>query len=288
MSRLIYPGSNKIEGPWLLDKDNLQKFESMINEIVSVFCADSGKKYKAEYILTFSDGRSIIEQSLLNFDINNDIKNALPQRLVVKIYCGNSSIYCTELNFNLNSRMLQAFDYSIRDTVHEESKLIIINKIEDWIVENKPSKILIYWNRVYSFIPYLCVSFITASLVLFAKLTSTTQLYQESLAPQIQGILEHGVDESNFTDALELFLIKEYSYVPSSFQAKSDPRGYFLIIVVCILITIIGFCCPKANISIGAGRKKVKFWRAYVRVITVSIPTLILIPLLVNFISSFL
>ena len=74
MSRLIYPGSRKIEGPWLLDKDSLQKFETMINELVSEFCHDSGEEYKPEYTITFSDGKRIIEQSLLNFDINNDIE----------------------------------------------------------------------------------------------------------------------------------------------------------------------------------------------------------------------
>lgn len=287
MSRLIYPGSRKIEGPWLLDKDNLQSFETMINEITSEFSHDSGEEYKSEYTITFSDGKSIIEQSLLAFDINNDIKTALPQKLVVKIYSASHSIYCTELTFDLNNRILQYFDYSIRNTVHEESKLIIINKIEDWIEENKPSKFLTWWNKNYVLLPALCIGVIFITLLVFSSLRSPAQLYQESLTPQIQNILEHGVDESNFTTALELFLIKEYSYVPSSFQSKGVPTGYFVVIIVCILIAIIGSQCPKANISIGAGRKKVKFWKAYVKIITVSIPTLILLPLLVNFLSSF-
>ena len=287
MSRLIYPGSRKIEGPWLLDKDSLQKFETMINEIVSEFCHDSGEEYKPEYTITFSDGKRIIEQSLLNFDINNDIKTALPQKLIVKIYSKIHDIFCTELTFNLGDRMFQSFDYSIRNTVHEEVKLIITNKIEDWVEENKPKKFLMWWNKNFVFFPVLCVSVILITLLLFSSSSSTSQLYQDSLLPQVQDILEHGIDENNLTTALELLLIKEYSYTPPSFQSNADPTIYLLIIIVCILVAIVGACCPKANIAIGAGRKKVQFWKTYIRIMTVSVPTLILLPLLINFISSF-
>jgi len=284
MSRLIYPGSRKVEGPWLLDKVNLQTFENMVNEIVIEFCNGSEKEYKAEYILTFSDGKSIVEQSLLNFDKNYDIRTALPQNLIVKIYNGNDAIYCTELNFKLNDRMLQAFDYNIRGITQEESKLIIINKIEDWIEENQPSKFLRWWNRHYSIFPFFFIGFFL-SIIIFQN--SDSQLYQNSLTPQIQNILEHGVDESNYTTALELLLIKEYSYVSPSFQSKGDTTVDLLIILICLIIAVVGFYCPKSNISIGSGRKKVKFWKTYERFITISIPTLIILPLLVNFISSF-
>ena len=47
--------------------------------------------------------------------------------------------------------MFQSFDYSIRNTVHEEVKLIITNKIEDWVEENKPKKFLMWWNKNFVF-----------------------------------------------------------------------------------------------------------------------------------------
>lgn len=288
MSRLIYPGSRKVEGPWLLDKTNLQTFEKMVNAIVTEFCNDSGEEYRAEYTITFSDGKNIVEHSLLNFDNNHDIRNALPCKLLVKIYSGNSSIYCTELTFELNHRMFQSFDYNIRNITKEESKLIIINKIEDWIEENQPSKFMKWWNKYYSIFPFFFFGGFFSILFTYTSRTSASQLYQNSLRPQIQIILEHGVDESNYMNALELLLTKEYSYVPSSFEVTSNnPKIYLLLILICLVISIIGFLCPKANIAIGAGRKKVKFGKSYERFITISIPTLILLPLLEKFISSF-
>ena len=287
MSRLIYPGSRKVEGPWLLDKTNLQTFERMVNAIVAEFCNDSEKEYKAEYTITFSDGKSIVEHSLLNFDSNHDIRNALPRKLLVKIYSGNSSIYCSELTFELNHRMSQSFDYNIRNITQKQTKLIIINKIEDWIEENQPSKFLKWWNRYYSIFPFFFIGGFFSILSIFMSRTSASQLYQNSLSPQIQSILEHGVDESNYMNALELLLTKEYSYVPPSFETKSNPTIYLLLILIFLIIAIVGFHCPKSNIAIGAGRKKVKFWKSYERFITISIPTLILLPLLENFISSF-
>lgn len=287
MSRLIYPGSRKIDGPWLLDKTNLETFEKMVNEIVVEFCNDSKKQYKAEYIITFSDGKSIIEHSLSNFNSNHDIRNALPHILLVKIYSENNSIYCTELTFKLNHRMSQSFDYNIRNTTQEESKLIIINKIEDWIEENQPSKILRWWNKYYNSFPFFSLGGFCLILCIAMSFNSASQLYQNSLTPQIQNILEHGVDENNYMDALELLLTKEYSYVPSSFEAKNNSTIYILLFFTFLIIAIIGVVCPKSNIAIGAGRGKVKFWKSYIYVITFLIPTLIVVPLLVNFISSF-
>lgn len=195
MSRLIYPGSRKVEGPWLLDKTSLQTFEKMVNAIVAEFCNDSEKEYKAEYTITFSDG--------------------------------------------------------------------------------------------YSIFPFFFIGGFFSILSIFISRTSASQLYQNSLSPQIQSILEHGVDESNYMNALELLLTKECSYIPPSFEAKSNPTIYLLLILIFLIIAIVGFHCPKSNIAIGAGRKKVKFWKSYERFITISIPTLILLPLLENFISSF-
>ena len=63
-------------------------------------------------------------------------------------------------------------------------------------------------------------------------------------------------------NALELLLAKEYSYVPSSFEAKSNPTIYLLLFCIFLIIAIVGINCPKSNIAVGAGRKKVKFWKS--------------------------
>lgn len=289
MSKIAYPGSREIEGPWLLDKESLQKFETMINDIVKVFCDSSGEEYKPEYAIIFVDGKSIVEQSLLDFDINNEIKTSIPQKLVVSIFANRfiGRLHCTELTFKLNQRGFQSFEYNIRGIEDEKSKLMIINRIEEWIEENQPSRFLKIWDKVHVLLPVLCFIAIYIVLYLFAVHNNADNLYQNSLLPQLQSILEHGIDESNFTTALELLLIKEYSYVPSSFEAKTDPRVVTYPILIFSIIGIAGFCCPKANIAVGAGKKRVKWWKRYEQFITVTIPTVIILPVLVNYISSF-
>jgi len=289
MSKLAYPGSREIEGPWLLDKESLHKFETMVNDIVKVFCDSSGEEYKTEYTIVFSDRKSIVEQSLRDFDINNEIKNSVPQKLVVSIFTDRftSRLYCTELTFKLNQRSFQSFEYNIRGIEDEKSKLMIINRIEEWVEENQPSRFLKIWNAVHVLLPILCFIAIYIVLYAFSAYNDTDKLYQNSLLPQMQSILEQGIDESNFTTALELLLIKEYSYVPPSFEAKTDPRVAICPISIFLIIGVVGFCCPKANIAIGAGKKRVKYWKRYERLITVTIPTVIILPVLVNYISSF-
>ena len=127
MSKYIYPGSNEVKGPWLLDKNSLQKFEVMINEITGEISADTEEDYKVRYALSFTDGKSIVDSTLSNIDINNDIKQLCPQILSVKIYSGTYSIYCTELIFDFK-KSFPSFKYDIRDTNNEETKLRITNK----------------------------------------------------------------------------------------------------------------------------------------------------------------
>lgn len=289
MSKLAYPGSREIDGPWLLDKESLQKFESLVSDIVKVFCDSSGKAYKPEYTIVFSNRKSIVEQSLRDFDIKNEIKNFVPQKLVVSIFTDGfaSRLYCTELTFKLNRRSSQSFEYNIRGVEDEQLKLVIINKIEEWIEENQPSRFLKTWDAVHMLFPYLCFIAIYIVVCVFLANNDTDKLYQESLLPQLQSVLEQGIDESNFTTALELLLIKEYSYVPASFETKIDPRGLICPISIVLIIGVVGFCCPKANIAIGAGKNRVKYWKRYERLITVTIPTMIILPMLINLISSF-
>lgn len=285
MSKYIYPGSNEVKGPWLLDKDSLQSFEDMINEITGELSTDTEEDYKVRYELSFTDGKSIVDSTLSDIDINNDIKQLCPQILTVKIYSGTYSIYCTELVFDFK-KSFPSFRYDIRDTNSEETKLRITNKIEDWIEDNKPSKFLSIWKNLSSY--FLCYGLLIIGLFLsiFSFRNSSLSAYQHSLSTQVEAVLETGINENNYMEALELLLAKEYNYVPSTFHNEINLFGYIIAIFIIIFICTIGYFSPKPNIALGAGRKKVKFWKSYIKIITVSIPTLILLPLLINFIYS--
>lgn len=285
MSKYIYPGSNEVDGPWLLDKDSLQKFENMINEITGELSVDAEEDYKIRYELSFTDGKSIIESSLSDIDINNDIKQLCPQRLTVNIYSDTHPIYCTELIFDFK-KSFPTFKYDIRNTNSEETKLRVTNKIEDWIENNKPSKFLSVWSHLSFYFPLYGALILMLILLAFSSRNSSLSAYQRSLSSQVEAVLENGINENNYMKALELLLAKEYDYVPSTFQNEIDPFGYIISIFITILVCTIGYFSPKSNIAIGAGRNKVKFWKSYVKIITYTIPTLILLPLLVNFITS--
>lgn len=285
MSKYIYPGSNEVKGPWLLDKDSLQKFEDLINEITGELSTDTEEDYKVRYELSFTDGKSIVDSTIINIDINNDIKQLCPQILSVKIYPGTYSIYCTELVFDFK-KSFPSFRYDIRNTNNEETKLRITNKIEDWIENNKPSKFLSIWDNLSSLFPLFGVLIVLLILLIFSLKNSSLSAYQQSLSKQAETLLETGINENNYIEAVELSLAKEYDYIPSTFHNEINPLGYIIAIFITIFVCTIGYFSPKSNIAIGAGRNKVKFWKSYVKIITYTIPTLILLPLLVNFITS--
>ena len=215
----------------------------MVNEITSEFSADTGEEYESQYTIAFTDGKCVEGSSLSAFDTDNDIKNLLPQKMIIEIHPKAHRIYCTVLTFSLNTKSIQSFEYNIRGTHTEETKLRIINKIEDWVDENRPSKFLVFWSNIYGLFPYLCILLLTCTLSMFAINISSSSLYQHTLSSQAQSILENGIDESNYMLALEYLLSKEFSYVPSSFQGKSDPTIYIIVIIFSILFSSYNKIC---------------------------------------------
>jgi len=285
MGRLIYPGSRQIEGPWLLDRSNLTSLESIVEEIAAEIKASEDVENTTQYIVLFKEGEKIVEDSISAADANINTRNKTPINLTVKILNERGTLPFLELVFYLKTRMLQSFSYDIRYLEDEETKCRIINKLENWIEENEPSRFLKLWNRASCYAPFIGYCALMVLLTLFIVQSDSSSAYQNALQPQIYSILEEGVNENNYKQAIELLLIKEYSYAPALYKANIPISSYLFFILVALVVAAIVYS-PRGSVAIGAGKKMVKFWRRYITAITITIPTLIILPLLINFLGT--
>ena len=286
MSRIIYPGSYTEEGPWLIDKIKLATFEEMVNRVADEQSIATGKKHLPQHIVTLENGQKIVANSLSELELNNDLKTHYVTKLHTKIDEEHRYIYCTEFTFQLGNRASHSFQYDIRDVGDESVKLRCINLVDEWINENRPPVLLRIWSGVHS------AAFFLGVFVFFFMLATVTgdspreTLYQQELLDRAYDIIEQGVDECNVYLALETLLEKEFSYVPSSFQPEVPSRDFWIqLICVCVVTLLVTFC-PIAHIAVGLGKRKVKFWNRYVQIITYFIPTAVILPLLINIVSS--
>ena len=235
MSQIIYPRMREIGGPWLLDKVQLSQFEVMIADVTSELQKDLGVAFRFQFSVTFSNGKCIVEDSLESIDLNNDIRDMIPTEIEAKIWSEQPSAFSTHFTLCLENRLLQGFRYDIREKASEDIMLKIINIIDNWVSACRPSKFLMLWNKTQLFFAIIgtCAVF---ALLLLPMVNFTSEAYKRSLTPQAAKIMEEGVNEQNYMDAIELILAKEYSVTPASFHETNYPLKYAIPIIICIII----------------------------------------------------
>lgn len=286
MSRIIYPGSYKENGPWIMDKEGLASFENMVNRVADEQSMATKKKYIPQHIVTLENGQKIVANSLSELELSNDLKTHYVTKLHTKIDEENRYIFCTEFTFQLGNRALHSFQYDIRDIGDESVKLRCINIVDEWVNENRPSFLLRLWNSIHS-----AVFFLGLFVAFFILATATSDTphettCQQELLDSAYEIIEQGVNEENVYLALQILLEKEFSDVSLSIQPKVPTVDFWIgFVCICVVTLVVAFC-PIAHIAIGIGKQKVKFWKGYIKILTYFIPTAIILPLLINFVSS--
>ena len=112
-------------------------------------------------------------------------------------------------------------------------------------------------------------------LVLWILLTSLMSDNRGTLRAQAHQLLKNGVTTAEQNKAIELLLALESDYDIGAKPRGMTGRGWILLVcgaAVALAVSI----PPKTTIGIGRGRAAVKRWRAWVRFVGVTVPTMIL------------
>ena len=299
-----YCGNRTVYGSWLMDENALSGLEKMVKDVygylqeiqknLQIENNELDNKYRT-YIFRDSE-EPIIE--VVSFDrvvvVANtfkelfeslELRGKVPQKVSICLRCLGMRVELTLSSGNFSSNF---FKYEVigNENIanYEKYKNIVIGKIENWIDENKPDLFLVIWYNIAKWASVCICIFLSVMFLAVAIYAGNKEQYYKIYESEIEEILEQGITEENRDRAMELILLKQYEFVPKEWIEENSQKGDNILlaglcgILLCVFVRI----CPRANFSIGKGKKRVKFWHCYRKVMFVVLPTVIIIPILIN------
>lgn len=170
---------------------------------------------------------------------------------------------------------------------HEEYKNMIVGKIENWIDEFQPSGLSTVWYALAGCTHMFILLIICALFVTLIVYSVDETKYFKQYENEVASILNEGINGANFERAIELLLVKQYGYVPDEWIVENTATydkvilGCLIAFIACLFIKI----CPKSNFAIGKGKRRVKCWVQYRKIVFVVIPSMIIIPVIINLLT---
>jgi len=308
MGQIQFPENKAFKGPWLISRGDLENLSVIIDEINSLLlqswknkieqeaqqespnsteeelAAKISKKenslfedkHSIECQFTSKDGTKLTDDSINGLLRDNSLSTLSPEELHVAIVHG--SYYNNNFDLRLSRRFDGELNYEIK-CFNPNLKEEIQYKIDTWIEDNQPRKIVRIWSQYGDLMSYLL--FTPIFILLGLTLTKSYSSYGEVMWKQSHEIIEHGIDSTNIYDAIDLLLKSESGYIPKDFIKQDKPRDpiFFRLLLMGIFIFIVGIIKPKTVMGVGKMKGKYAFNLFWIKLVTLTLPTaLILVP----------
>lgn len=308
MSQLYIPVEKDISGPWFLDVKKLEEldeiYEFAYTKIVASFdleikdiaqrelnrLANKGKtleeleaelleKYKNESVKEVSlisrDDKKLIDKSLKGLLRDPKLTDFTPVELSLNIEFKHSN------RFHLTIKRKDDTGIKFNANCYDQDSLDEIKyRMENWIDENKPNKILQIWSYVSVF-----MIIVSALFILGASNNLVTEEkpdYKKQYKNEIQGIIENGLSQDEQTKLIELVAKYEIEYVPENSKSIRIVNSYQIkILSISILIFLFAIFKPKTTLGLGRHKSLIKVYKFWTYVMIVVLPSALIVqPLL--------
>jgi hypothetical protein len=161
----------------------------------------------------------------------------------------------------------------------------LIYELDQWIEKSKPSKVVKVWSMIGPAIGIIGGIFL---LLMFTTLFDS-QSYEDALNIEGRHLIDSGINQSNLPHAIDIMLKIQTKYVPKNYEGASsfDNDAYKIFLISLVIYFIIIFP-PRIVIAIGKGIKKVKFYKFWIKLTMFTIPTVIVLPKIIDIIQRFI
>lgn len=303
MAKISFPYDKSFYGPWLLDYEQLQKLDHIIDGQLdkaqssinlskdefdgqppdnSLLSPNDHKKtiqssaIKKELKVSFRGDKTVAVENFKEIAMSIDFKNETPKNFTYKIELGDVEAEITNDLWSENKIRVR-----INSLIKKEAQDLLF-ELERWMKEvNSPIYVRI-WRKYGRWV----------LLLLFAILTffpNSEKVSQNMLYSEAHKMLDKGVGEKDIARGVEILLALETKYEKQESQGSNKPGWDFKMIMftgLCVGgLIIVGFP-PDSILGICKNEKKLIRWRRWVKVVTFIIPTMIIIPFLINLISN--
>jgi hypothetical protein len=317
MAIIIYPTEKEQSAPWLIDKEKLDQLDDIIQKHYSMLReardlqlkaavekefrnikpelrnpkvkAELFRRTKRSYefegealkvTILLSKGRKVEAETIQEASKMPILADEVPIGLEIVLEVARTRI---EIALGKYTRDMLRYLVTSKD---ENFSRDVAYSLESWIKSIRPP----LWQRIWKSIQGIQVLFIFIPLI-FTIITfpNPAKQYRNHLSTEISKIIQDGVDSTTINRAVELMLIITADYSPSKYKASiSSWLAKLAILGGCLVVfTLIFSFPPKSHISIGKGETRVRFWKVYTRILSVTIPVGIILQVVLNQIHIF-
>jgi hypothetical protein len=188
-----------------------------------------------------------------------------------------------EIDISLTSHGNQRINISVTPESNQFSKEIFY-KLNNWAESTQLRKWIQLW-KIINQGQWFLVMIYFVFFGIFIQLDS--DLYKKDLKNEANLLLKDGIDSTEITESIEIMLSLDTKFVPKDYKKENLSTKYYLIgLIILIVICIPLSFSPKSNIEIGLGKNKIKKWKIWIRIISITIPIGIILPIFINKIGS--
>lgn len=289
MGKLFIPAEQNIEGPFLLDKKILMDLDDIIKNAHSKLTLASPGNLSPEkkptitmqVTLTSKNKSVITDDSISGILKDQKVNDFKPSELLIEV----GSRYNRDPSLTMKvTQDYNTLEYSIK-CVDDKIKDEINYEIEEWIENNKPSKIATLWFK-WGFL--LNIIIFCSILILFvSSIDIKVSPERIALENHISTLLKDGINDDNQNKAIELLLSATSNAKASKAQLEINTKRLKLIVI--LLIVFVMVCIgPKTTIGLGKNLFKLNFYKFWVKFCLITIPSILILPKLIEIVTLLL
>ena len=125
--------------------------------------------------------------------------------------------------------------------------------------------------------------------ILLLGAPSRSKAYQDSLTKDAISLATDGITQQETPRALHILIMKTFELCPSDFQVDASAywtKAQILIGVGLILSLCLSFPPPPVSLGLGRSKSSVKRWKAWSKLVVITVPSTVVMGLLIPSIVS--
>lgn len=247
------------------------KSSSEIEETNKKIRQEKSERYKMCRTITVNlgDNKSFSAESVKELVSSPELARENIKDLRIQYGSDKASVVSMEFSSTLSSCLLIRVS-PIGNELSEE----IFAELRDWADQNQAP----LWQRLWTKIKgWHWMIFFLIFMFSFQFIQSHQDIALENHKIEAHRLLSNGITKDTIPQAVDLILRIQSEYTPEPLKQKeqSFSRRFSVFLIGFLLIAIILSILPTLVIGIGKGGAKIIYWKWWLRLVSITMPTLI-------------
>ncbi len=314
MPKVVYPTENKYDGPWLIEygklaqldavaekkyQELLQIREKQITEAVriEIKTRPDYKKYTSKAAISRlvreryefqGESRSVAillpkERKVVAESFEAARKEKLLDDVVPLGFELQFEVARTSATISLGGYDRNTLNYRVRSS-DDSLAADITYEIESWIKSVRPPAWHRFWKMIHGW-HFLLLFLLFPIFLVATSIPSNT--YKRHLRVEALQLVRQGITVENQPRATQLLLELAIDMPPKTSFDALPWRALAIISLTIVGLVFVASFPPRSHVGIGKGENRIKFWRIYLQILSVTIPVGVILPTLLNQIRLF-